>query len=140
MASRAEKPPRLIGLMEDPVTKPDFIIWTSGEKTEGFEVHKLILGKSPVLRAMFNHEFNETTQNEMVIDDVRPSMLKQFLKYLYEGKSEKGVNYSCAEMLTLADKYNVESLLSLGKEDLIRLCQNPPRKSQKQRPNSGKFV
>ena len=87
----------------------DFAIVTKDRK---FAVHKMVLAaRSPVLCAMFQHQFSENQSNQMeVIDDDTP-VVHELLRYIYTGKVEDIQKYSL-QLLTAADKYQIDGLKS----------------------------
>ena len=71
-----------------------------------YKVHKLILAlKSESLAAMFKHDCKETRENSMTIPDVNTDVLWAFVRFLYLGKTEIDVDYTCEDMISLACRY-----------------------------------
>lgn len=74
--------------------------------------HRNILSaRSPVFKAMFEHEMLENKRSRVDIEDVGYDVMKELLKYLYTAKltGNLGLNMM-AELLVAAEKYNVEGL------------------------------
>nr|XP_021000273.1 speckle-type POZ protein B-like [Parasteatoda tepidariorum] len=75
--------------------------------------HKFLLSaRSPVFRAMFHHQdMLENESNVVEISDVDPKTLKSFLEFLYTGSVDIIDDESALELLIIADKYQVLSLM-----------------------------
>ncbi|XP_071033388.1 uncharacterized protein [Parasteatoda tepidariorum] len=75
--------------------------------------HKFLLSaRSPVFRAMFHHQdMLENQSNVVEISDVDPKTLKSFLEFLYTGSVDIIDDESTLELLIIADKYQVLSLI-----------------------------
>ncbi|XP_071033424.1 speckle-type POZ protein B-like [Parasteatoda tepidariorum] len=75
--------------------------------------HKFLLSaRSPVFRAMFHHQnMLENVSNVVEISDVDPKTLKSFLEFLYTGSVDIIDGESALELLIIADKYQVLSLI-----------------------------
>ena len=87
----------------------DVIFNVQGER---FEAHRVILAAgSPVLSAMFWHDFQENRTRTVNIEDTNPRVFKQLLEYLYTGTAseieKKGV---AIDLLVASDKYGVNLL------------------------------
>ena len=63
----------------------------------------LFLARSPVFRAMFEHEMEESKFNRVEISDISPEVFKEMLNFLYTGKSPN-LSEMAAELLAAADK------------------------------------
>jgi speckle-type POZ protein len=87
----------------------DLIIKCEGKT---FPCHKVILAsRSEVFKAMLTQEDSlERIKNEVEIKDSSPEALGSFLEFLYTDHLKDETHYRSAELLILADKYNVESL------------------------------
>nr|XP_015918374.2 speckle-type POZ protein B-like [Parasteatoda tepidariorum] len=75
--------------------------------------HKFLLSaRSPVFRAMFHHQnMLENESNVVKVSDVDPETLKSFLEFLYTGSVDIIDGESALELLIIADKYQVLSLI-----------------------------
>lgn len=83
-----------------------------------FQVHKNILAaRSPVFAAMFEHEMVECKENRVNINDVDYEVMHEVLKFIYTGKAEN-LDTAAAEMLAVADKYDLERLKFLCEKEL----------------------
>ena len=85
-------------------------------------MHKLVLAAhSDVFRAMFRHkETIENVQSRMEITDFNADVVGQMLKYLYTGELSEELNIeNLAELLKIAEKYQLEILKSSSEEMLI---------------------
>ncbi|XP_075835309.1 speckle-type POZ protein-like [Microtus pennsylvanicus] len=75
-----------------------------------FRAHKAILAaRSPVFRAMFEHDTEESRKNRIEIHDLKPEVFKAMMDFIYTGKEP--VLHSMADaVLAAADKYGLERL------------------------------
>ncbi|KAH9403206.1 hypothetical protein TYRP_015084 [Tyrophagus putrescentiae] len=95
-------------------TLSDFtVVVGDGDKEEQQQipVHRERLAAcSPVFAAMFRHEdTKEAQEKKVMIPDVRADVFKDFLQFVYTGVRPKCGRLT-TELLTLADKYQVEEL------------------------------
>ncbi|XP_046450190.1 speckle-type POZ protein-like [Daphnia pulex] len=80
-------------------------------KNKNIKAHTLILASgSPVLAAMFQHNFRENQEKVVEIKDINPEVFEELLCYIYNGNFNSGRNVDAAELLVAADKYAVEAL------------------------------
>lgn len=85
----------------------DVIIIADGKK---FNVHKTILmARSPVFRAMFEHNMKENVEKAVEIKDVKCDVLKELLRFMYAGKVN-GIEVMAEDLLIVAEKYSVQGL------------------------------
>lgn len=74
------------------------------------EAHTLILASaSPVLAAMFQHDFQENRERVVEIQDIAPNVFESLLRYIYTGI----VDFKSGdeeELMVVADKYGIVSL------------------------------
>nr|XP_015908319.2 uncharacterized protein LOC107440054 [Parasteatoda tepidariorum] len=91
----------------------DVILKVGGEK---IEIHKTILqARSPRLYKMFEESSNKCVE----IKDVRISIVKEFIAFLYTG-TKKSYDFKCArELYCAAVKYEVPSLQNVCKRDML---------------------
>ncbi|CAL1285698.1 unnamed protein product [Larinioides sclopetarius] len=76
-----------------------------------FQVHKIILSaRSPVFAAMFANPMKESLKNEVDISDIEVSVLRTLLVYMYTGKTSDLTSSSAADLLFVADKYQIQDL------------------------------
>ena len=69
----------------------------------------ILVARSPVFRAMFQHDTAEAQNKEIEMTDVEPEVAEQMLSYIYTGNlSHRGRE---ADLLAAADKYRSVSLL-----------------------------
>jgi speckle-type POZ protein len=81
------------------------------KRNTSIKAHTLILASgSPVLAAMFQHNFRENQEKVVIIKDTNPNVLEELLCYIYTGKFNSERNVDVAELLVAADKYAVETL------------------------------
>jgi len=77
----------------------------------------ILAARSPVFRAMFQHDTVEAQNKEVEMTDVEPEVVEEMLEYIYTGKTNSTGKE--AELLAAADKY---SLLELKHECEEALC------------------
>ena len=80
-----------------------------------FDAHQLILSaRSPVFRAMFQAEMKEKDSRQVVIRDLKESVIPEMLKYIYTGtccvNDEKPDMEVVSALLGAADKYQMDVL------------------------------
>merc|ERR1719334_1222831 len=90
-------------------------------KTKGrsFKAHRVILAaRSPVFRAMFTHNMQETKNNEVIIKDIDAEVMEELLRFIYTNKVND-VAKIARPLLAAADKYALESLKVVCESTLI---------------------
>ncbi|XP_028617451.1 TD and POZ domain-containing protein 1-like [Grammomys surdaster] len=87
-----------------------------------FRAHKAILAaRSPVFRAMFEHEMKEKLTNRIEIHDLDPQVFKEMMGFIYTGKMPHFHSHSMATgVLAAADKYGLEDLMAMCEDALCR--------------------
>ncbi|MEJ1289161.1 hypothetical protein NN561_020201 [Cricetulus griseus] len=88
-----------------------------------FQAHKAILAaRSPVFRAMFEHDMEEKRKHREEIHDLEPQVFKAMMDFIYNGKVT--FLHSMADsILRAADKYGLERLKVMCEDALCRdLC------------------
>lgn len=87
----------------------DVTIYTGDDRTVG---HRAILAcRSPVFRAMFEHELKEKTSAVIRVDDIPTPAMRGLLLFLYTGEHDtKAMNEYGLSMLAAAHKYDVPEL------------------------------
>ncbi len=79
-------------------------------KEKSIEAHTVIItARSPVMAAMFQHDFKENKEKVVEVTDIKPNVFEQLLLYIYTGDAELE-KVDVAELLVAADKYEIESL------------------------------
>lgn len=74
------------------------------------KAHSLILASgSPVLAAMFQHNFKENREKIVEIQDVKPLVFEKLLRFIYTGDTDLE-NETITDLLMAADKYGIDSL------------------------------
>ena len=86
------------------------------------DVHFIVKGKkmgahlavmaaaSPVMAAMFEpNKFKEGCSRCVTIEDMKPEVFEQMLRYVYTGEAPK-FHDLCEDLFLAADKYNIDSL------------------------------
>lgn len=83
-------------------------------------LHKAILvGRSPIFAAMFEHDMTEKYKSEVNIKDVKYEILLEVFRFIYSGKVNK-IGTILFEILSAANKYAIESLKIMCEETMIR--------------------
>ncbi|XP_032752881.1 TD and POZ domain-containing protein 2-like [Rattus rattus] len=87
-----------------------------------FRAHKAILAaRSPVFRAMFEHEMLESLINCIEIHDIHLQVFKELMGFLYTGKAPHLHSHSMATgLLAAADKYDLQGLKIMCEDALCR--------------------
>ena len=67
--------------------------------------HLLLPARSPVFRAMFEHEMEESKFNRVEISDISHEVFKEMLSFLYTGDAPN-LDQMAADLLAAADKVN----------------------------------
>ena len=102
-------------LFEDP-TLSDLAFEVEGEFIIAHSI--IVAARSPVLAAMFQHDFSERHARVVIVQDTKALVFKQLLRYIYTGKApDIGKEDIARDLLVAADKYAVESL----KEECIEI-------------------
>lgn len=85
-----------------------------------WRVHKAILvARSPVFAAMFEHDMAESKSSRVTIGDVSADVLDQVLRYMYTGKVDH-IRVLGVDLLAVADRYALPRLKALCEEELAR--------------------
>eukprot|EP00271_Cylindrocystis_brebissonii_P008739 TRINITY_DN23224_c0_g1_i1.p1 TRINITY_DN23224_c0_g1~~TRINITY_DN23224_c0_g1_i1.p1 ORF type:complete len:268 (+),score=58.86 TRINITY_DN23224_c0_g1_i1:150-953(+) len=106
---RLEKVKRAFQVMLEDAIQADVTIYTGGEETR---CHRAILAsRSPVFRAMFEHELKEKTSASIRVDDISTPAMRGLLGFLYTGEHDPTIlsDHGLA-MLAAAHKYDVPDL------------------------------
>lgn len=76
-------------------------------KGKEFKAHKVLLvSRSPVFKAMFEHDMKESSTNSVNLLDIEPDILEKFLEFMYTGNTN--VNYEeVSSLLNVSEKYQV---------------------------------
>jgi hypothetical protein len=87
-----------------------------------FRAHKAILAaRSPVFRAMFEHEMKESLKTPIKIHNLNPQVFKEMMSFIYTGKAPYLHSHSMAcDVLPAADKYGLVSLKVLCEDAFCR--------------------
>ncbi|XP_052588148.1 speckle-type POZ protein-like [Peromyscus californicus insignis] len=85
-----------------------------------FWAHKAILAaRSPVFRAMFQHDMKESRKNRVEIPDLEPQVFKAMMDFIYTGTAPD-LDSMAAAVLAAADKYGLERLKVMCEDALFR--------------------
>lgn len=87
-----------------------------------FHAHKCILAaRSPVFKAMFQYRLSETLTSRVVIEDLRPEVIRAMLKYIYTAylPSDADIEPIACDLYIAAEKYFIESLKIKCREYLV---------------------
>ncbi|XP_036047244.1 speckle-type POZ protein-like [Onychomys torridus] len=85
-----------------------------------FQAHKAILAaSSPVFRAMFQHDIEESRKNRVEIPDLEPQVFKVMMDFIYMGTAPD-LDSMAAAVLAAADKYGLEHLKVMCEDALCR--------------------
>ncbi|XP_043466845.1 uncharacterized protein LOC122501450 [Leptopilina heterotoma] len=90
-------------------------------EAQEFCVHKIILGHSPVFKAMLQCPMKESTENVLTISDFKPTIVEIMIRYLYSG----GIKAELCEdelqqLLLIANKYNLEELKTTAINEILK--------------------
>lgn len=89
-------------------------------KDKEYKAHRAVLmARSSVFAAMFQHETSEKQTGIVNIPDCDPETFEEFLEFLYTGKLEKPLPHSTMHLYETSEKYNVQELKALCSEFLI---------------------
>ncbi|XP_021483309.1 speckle-type POZ protein-like [Meriones unguiculatus] len=95
----------------------DCCLLVSGQE---FWAHKAILAiRSPVFRAMFQHDMEERRKNRVEIKDLEPQVFKEMMGFIYTGKVPN-LHTMAIGVLAAADRYGLERLKVLCEDALCR--------------------
>ncbi|ERE82363.1 speckle-type POZ protein, partial [Cricetulus griseus] len=85
-----------------------------------FGAHKAILAaRSPVFRAMFEHDMEESRKKHVDILDLEPQVFKAMMEFIYTGKAPD-LHSKADAVLAAADKYGLEHLKVMCEDALYR--------------------
>lgn len=88
---------------------------------EGVQIpcHKAVLiARSDVFEAMFDHETKEKESNEVDIDDLEPVILKEMLRFMYTDLVPNIARHA-TDLLIVADRFNLGKLKMLCEDHLV---------------------
>uniref|UniRef100_A0A8C8UPX1 Speckle-type POZ protein-like n=1 Tax=Peromyscus maniculatus bairdii TaxID=230844 RepID=A0A8C8UPX1_PERMB len=85
-----------------------------------FRAHKAVLAaRSPVFRAMFEHDMEGSKRNHLEIHDLEPRVFKAMMDFIYTGTAPDLDSVADA-LLAAADRYGLERLKVLCEDALCR--------------------
>ncbi|XP_044580716.1 speckle-type POZ protein B-like [Cotesia glomerata] len=95
----------------------DVVITVGDEK---FDAHKVVLiTRSNVFEAMFEHDMKESKTNEVDIPDVDPGVFRRVLEFIYTDKVED-LDIFADELLEASDKYQLHGLKKMCETSLSK--------------------
>ena len=90
-------------------------------KDKTIQAHSLIVASgSPVLDAMFKHNFKEKEEKTAIIHDIQSEVFEHLLRFIYTGDADLD-NINVARLIVAADKYGMDALKD---ECALRLSQD----------------
>lgn len=99
-------------------TKSDVILKVANQN---FYCHRLLLSLvSPVFSRMFDGQFKEHDQREIVLEGKSSESILELLKYIYPQFNGQINNENIEDFLQLADEYMIEHLKQPCKEVLLK--------------------
>ena len=103
----------------DTQSMADVTFIVKGEKIGAHSA--IVVSGSPVICAMLEEDnFKEGRTKVVEIDEIKPVVFKEMLRYLYTGKATKLNEVDMTEPLFMAaDKYQIEALKNLCEQSLI---------------------
>ncbi|OBS69589.1 hypothetical protein A6R68_01870, partial [Neotoma lepida] len=85
-----------------------------------FRAHKAILAaRSPVFRAVFQHDMEDSKRNLLEIHDLEPQVVMVMMDFIYTGKAQD-LDSMADVVLAAADKYGLENLKVMCEDVLCR--------------------
>lgn len=107
--------------LEKLFTSQDFSDVTVIAKNKSLKLHKCILStRSTVFEAMFKNDMKEKKQNTVEIKDIRYKVLLELFRFMYTGRVNH-IESIVSELLTAAEKYDMESLKALCEKTMSRI-------------------
>ncbi|XP_019533950.1 kelch-like protein 40b isoform X1 [Aedes albopictus] len=90
------------------------VVFLVGEKKERIHAHKLFLiASSEYFYAMFNGNFKESSESEIVLDDIEPKIFLEILRFVYCGKIDLTFQ-NIHEIYIHSRKYMLMELLAMA--------------------------
>mmetsp|Transcript_20212 Transcript_20212/g.36013 ORF Transcript_20212/g.36013 Transcript_20212/m.36013 type:complete len:287 (-) Transcript_20212:129-989(-) len=87
--------------------------------SEVMKCHRAVLSLSPVFHRMFESDMREGLENHIKISDAEPHIMKAFIQFMYLGSAPIKSGEELAQLLVLADKYELDDLAILSATRLI---------------------
>jgi len=86
------------------------------------KAHRAVLSsRCPVFKAMFNSEMRESKEKEVPLEDLKAEPFQQMLRYMYTNECDtKNSDDDLMELLVVADRYSMQSLVELCSERLAQ--------------------
>lgn len=105
------------------------VVLEVGDEKEGRSLEELpchaniLCARSPVFRAMFQHDTAEARTRRVRVPDVEPYVARQLLHYMYTGTLGENARGKEDQLLAAADKYSLLELKKLCEKVLCREVQ-----------------
>ena len=77
----------------------------------------ILSARSPVFRAMFQHDMRESKSNEINIQDIDFNTVRDMVKFIYSGRLKDLADKSDL-LLAAADKYDIRDLKNICSQHL----------------------
>lgn len=88
--------------------------------SETFRAHKVILvARSTVFAAMFQHDMQESQRNVITIKDMEPKVFREVLRFIYTDQVE-GLQQMACKLLAAADRYDLARMKVMCEIALIK--------------------
>lgn len=81
--------------------------------------HRAVLSLSPVFQRMFESDMCEGSEKRIKISDAEPYIMKAFVQFIYLGSAPIKSGEELAQLLVLADKYELDDLAVLSATRLV---------------------
>lgn len=80
--------------------------------------HKgILVARSPVFAAMFEHDMSEKVQSRVVITDLEYEAVREAVRFIYTGLAPK-IDEMAQDLLIIAEKYDLNELKKMSEERL----------------------
>ncbi|KAF6209623.1 hypothetical protein GE061_015371 [Apolygus lucorum] len=80
-------------------------------QNQQFGVHKVFLSvNSEVFATMFHNKMKDSSSDEVTIDDIKPTVFQEFLRFLYLKRVNKLTLGEYQQLIACADKYSMSEL------------------------------
>jgi len=116
---------RFVQNMQDIINFESFSDLTVICGRKKFRCHKVIMAaRSTVFKAMLENEMQEKKTNEVKIEDSSPKAVRMMIDHIYTDKLPENVNAIAVELIHLAVKYDLASLIQICEVSLLSCLSN----------------